>query len=70
MKFNYEKILKLAVVIALVFAVAVITIGTLAIPVVMSLIFSWYWMFLYAGYLLCALFITLYVTNGDGGHSK
>ena len=67
MKFNYEKLLRLAVVIAIIVAVAVITLGTLAIPVVMSLIFSWYWLFLYAGYLLVALFIALYAVNSDNG---
>lgn len=67
MKFNYEKLLRLAVVIAIIVAVAVITLGTLAIPVVMSLIFSWYWLFLYAGYLLVALFIALYMVNSDNG---
>ena len=71
MKFNYEKLLRLAVVIAIIVAVAVITLGTLAIPVVMSLIFSWYWLFLYAGYLLVALFITLYAVNStDKGKSR
>lgn len=63
MKISYEKLLRLAVVIAIIVAVAVITLGTLAIPVVMSVIFSWYWLFLYAGYLLVALFIALFATN-------
>lgn len=65
MKINYEKLLKLSVVIAIIFAIAVITLGTLAIPVVMSLMFSWYWMFLYAGYLLVVLFVAISVINSS-----
>ena len=70
MKTDYSKTLRIAIVIALIFAIIVIVTGTLAIPVVMSLKFSWYWMFLYAGYLLIALFIALYVTNNSGGDKK
>lgn len=66
MKLDYVKIFRLAIVITVILAVAVTVIGTLAIPVVLSVIFSWYWMFLYIGYLLAVLFIALYIDNDNG----
>lgn len=70
MKFNYSKILDLAIAIIAILSIAVIVIGTLAIPVVLSVIFSWYWMFLYIGYLLAVLFIALYITADNGRAHK
>lgn len=66
MKFNYSKMLNLAITIVAIISIAVIVIGTLAIPVVLSVIFSWYWMFLYVGYLLAILFIALYIAADNG----
>lgn len=70
MKFNYSKMLNLAITIVAILAIAVIVIGTLAIPVVLSVIFSWYWMFLYIGYLLVVLFIALYIAADNGRTRK
>lgn len=67
MKINYSTLLKLAVVVAAIVAVAVITIGVLAIPVIMSIKFSWYWLFLYIGYLLVALFVAAFANPKLGG---
>lgn len=66
MKLDYAKIFRLAIVITVILAIAVTVIGTLAIPVVLSIIFSWYWMFLYIGYLLAVLFIAPYIDNDNG----
>lgn len=72
MKNIYERLLRWAVTIAAVLAIAVVTLGTLAIPVVLSMMFSWYWMFLYAGYLLAALYVALYIAANvsSGGQKK
>lgn len=70
MKFNYSKMLNLAITIVAILSIAVIVIGTLAIPVVLSVIFSWYWMFLYIGYLLAVLFIALYIAADNGRTRK
>lgn len=70
MKFNYSKMLNLAITIVAIISIAVIVIGTLAIPVVLSVIFSWYWMFLYVGYLLAMLFIALYIAADNGRTRK
>lgn len=60
-----------ALLIAIIAAVAVILIGTLAIPVILSLVFSWYWMFLYAGYLTVVLYVALYcIRYGNGDNNK
>lgn len=63
-----NNIFYMALLIAMIAAVAVILIGTLAIPVVLSLVYSWYWLFLYAGYLTVVLYVALYCArywNGD-----
>ena len=70
MKINYSALLRLAVVVAAITAIAVITIGVLAVPVVMSIKFSWYWLFLYVGYLLVAFYIVVYVDSKLGGVRK
>ncbi len=70
MKNSYEKFLHWAIVIAIMVIIAVVTLGTLSIPVVLSVMFSWYWLFLYAGYLLVVLFIALYATDNSGGGKK
>lgn len=70
MKINYSALLRLAVVVAAITAIVVITIGVLAVPVVMSIKFSWYWLFLYVGYLLVAFYIVVYVDSKLGGVRK
>ena len=44
---------------------AVTVLGVLAIPVVLSVIYSWYWMFLYIGYLVVILYVALYCVRYD-----
>ena len=51
MKTNYINLLKLTLIIAAMVAIAVTVIGILATPVVLAIHFSWYWLFLYLGYL-------------------
>lgn len=70
MKINYSMLLKIALVIAAIVAVAVISIGVLAIPVVLSINFSWYWLFLYIGYLLVAFCTVVYIDSKIGGTHK
>lgn len=67
---NYANLLRLSVVVATIVAIAVITIGVLATPVVMAVKFSYYWLFLYVGYLLVALFIAAYIDTKIGGTRK
>lgn len=57
MKFNFEdiKLLKIVALVALSVAVAVVTLGVLMVPVVMSIAYSWCWMLLYVGYLAVGL---------------
>lgn len=55
-----EKLIKTAAVVALILFIAGAVIGTLAVPVVLSMFYSWYWLFLYAGYLLVILYVALY----------
>ena len=54
-----EKLIKTAAVVALILFIAGAVIGTLAVPVVLSMFYSWYWLFLYAGYLLVILYVAL-----------
>lgn len=70
MKINYSMLLKLAVTIAAIVAIAVVTIGVLAVPVVMSIMFSWYWLFLYIGYLLITFYVVFYLECKLGGKCK
>lgn len=42
-----EKLIKTAAVVALILFIAGAVIGTLAVPVVLSMFYSWYWLFLY-----------------------
>lgn len=67
---NYANLLRLSVVVATIVAIAVITIGVLVTPVVMAITFSYYWLFLYVGYLLAALFIAAYIDTKIGGTRK
>ena len=67
---NYANLLRLSVVVATIVAIAVITIGVLATPVVMAVMFSYYWLFLYAGYLLAVLYIAAYIDTKIGGTRK
>lgn len=75
MKHNYRWILNLSVLICVVLAIAVTTIGVLVTPVIMSIMFTWYWMFLYVGYLAIMLCVALYygqncVGRHEGGTRK
>ena len=69
-KINYSNLLKLSIVVSTIVAIAVITIGVLATPVIMAIKFSWYWLFLYVGYLLAALYIAAYIDTKIGGSSR
>lgn len=55
-----NRILTLAVVAASVIFIIGAAIGTLAIPIVLSMFYSWYWLFLYAGYALAILYVVMY----------
>lgn len=67
---NIRKFLRTALlVMAIVFIIGAV-IGTLTIPVILSLNYSWYWLFLYVGYLLLSLYVILYCIrywHDDGG---
>ena len=63
MKINYIMLLKLAATIAAILAIAVVTIGVLSIPLVLSIMFSWYWLFLYIGYMLVAIYAAAYINH-------
>lgn len=58
-----DKILTIAVTAASILFIAGTTIGTLAIPVVLAMYFSWYWLFLYMGYALVILYVAMYCVN-------
>lgn len=70
MKTNYINLLKLTLIIAAMVAIAVTVIGILATPVVLAIHFSWYWLFLYLGYLLVALYIVVCIDAKAGGTRK
>ena len=70
MKTNYINLLKLTLIIAAMVAIAVTVIGILATPVVLAIHFSWYWLFLYLGYLLVALYIGVCIDAKTGGTRK
>lgn len=55
-----NRILTIAVVAASVIFIIGAAIGTLAIPIVLSMFYSWYWLFLYAGYALAILYVVMY----------
>ena len=55
MKHNYKWVFNLVVLIAAILTVSVTTLGVLATPIVMSIMYAWYWMFLYLGYLALIL---------------
>lgn len=57
---NVKKILRTALIAAAVAFITGAVIGTLAIPVVLALNCSIYWLFLYAGYALLVLYVILY----------
>lgn len=46
------------IVVAILFIVSA-AIGTLTVPVVLSFNYSWYWLFLYVGYLALAIYVTV-----------
>lgn len=64
MKSNPFALLRATLVYAAMAAIAIITIGTLIIPVVMAAVYSWYWLFLYIGYLVVALIAGAFVAGG------
>ena len=68
MKRNYRWVLNMAVLVAVILTIAVTVLGVLSIPIIMSLIYSWYWMFLYVGYLLVILYVALYFIRYDTFH--
>ena len=74
MKRNYRWVLNMAILVAAVLTIAITVLGVLSIPIIMSLMYSWYWMFLYVGYLLVILYVALYFirydTYREGGTHK
>ena len=64
MKSNPLALLRATLIYAAMAAVAIITIGTLVIPVVMAAVYSWYWLFLYIGYLVVALIAGAFIAGG------
>ena len=64
MKSNPLALLRATLIYAAMAAIAIITIGTLSIPVVMAAVYSWYWLFLYIGYLVVALIAGAFVAGG------
>ena len=77
-----SRILILAATAASVIFIIGATLGTLAIPIVLAMFYSWYWLFLYAGYTLVALYVAMYYisykydahircgNSGNGGRRK
>lgn len=61
----YVEILRRVLIISAAVAVAVVTFGVLAIPVVLSVIYSWCWLFLYVGYAVIALLIAVAPCNSQ-----
>ena len=64
MKSNPLALLRATLIYAAMAAIAIITIGTLIIPVVMAAVSSWYWLFLYIGYLVVALIAGAFIAGG------
>ena len=64
MKSNPLAMLTATLIYAAMAAIAIITIGTLIIPVVMAAVYSWYWLFLYIGYLVVALIAGAFIAGG------
>lgn len=64
MKSNPLALLRATLIYAAMADIAIITIGTLIIPVVMAAVYSWYWLFLYIGYLVVALIAGAFVAGG------
>ena len=64
MKSNPLALLRATLIFAAMAAIAIITIGTLIIPVVMAAVYSWYWLFLYIGYLVMALIAGAFIAGG------
>ena len=64
MKSNPLALLRATLIYAAMAAIAIITIGTLIIPVVMAVVYSWYWLFLYIGYLVVALIAGAFIAGG------
>lgn len=64
MKSNPLALLRATLIYAAMAAIAIITIGTLIIPVVMAAVYSWYWLFLYIGYLVMALIAGAFIAGG------
>lgn len=57
---NIYKVVKTALLCAAIVFVIGAVIGTLVTPVVLSLHFSWYWIFLYVLYLLVTVLVILH----------
>ena len=64
MKSNPLAMLTATLIYAAMAAIAIITIGTLIIPVIMAAVYSWYWLFLYIGYLVVALIAGAFIAGG------
>ena len=75
MKHNYKWVLNLVVLVAAILTIVVTTLGVLITPVVMSYMYdTWYWMFLYLGYLAAIVIVGLICLRFnlfcEGGHRK
>lgn len=57
---KFDNVISWAAVIILIATVVAVISGTLAIPVVLALNYSLYWLFLYAGYAFVAICCVLY----------
>lgn len=64
---NYTNLLRISIIIATVVAIAVITIGVLAIPIVMALFFSYYWLLLYIAYLFVVIYVAAACMDNQAG---
>lgn len=70
---NIKKVMKIACIITAIVFVAGAVIGTLAVPVVLAVNVSMYWLFLYAGYAMVVLYVVLYCIrywNNEGSISR
>jgi len=64
----YESFQNTAVIVILI-AMIVTVVGVLALPIVMSIAYSWWWMFMYVAYLLAALIIAVGFSSPNRGRS-
>lgn len=64
----YESFQNTAVIVILI-AMIVTVVGVLALPIVMSIAYSWWWMFMYVAYLLAAVILACGFSSPNRGRS-